>query len=292
MVLTAIAAICIFRVPKLASNSLGRLGDELSLSQATAKAESFLRQLGYSDPPEAAQASLIFVGKERRWSLTYDSVGYLYLQPKSGRGAFFAENDHPAQEPPPVVANPAIQTREALKASVQEVLARLPGGDKVRIKTLVNRDNGGELPRRAMTVFQAYHNNMPVIGASGEMTTNTHTGKVVAASIRWYFRIESNSAQVSELIARSRAREAYRLAVPDHLEAQFGEDNQGELIYVIPNGGFKGIRYPEEETKRARIAYKFKVGEDTIWIDAVNGSTLGGGGSLAYRFETPRPPSP
>ena len=49
-----------------------------------------------------------------------------------------------------------------------------------------------------------------------------------------------------------------------------------ELGYVLPNGTFGGKRYPRQVPFRIRLAWAVYFGEEAVWIDAGDGSILGG----------------
>ena len=109
------------------------------------------------------------------------------------------------------------------------------------------------------------------------ITVDPQDGTLVSFGQQWDVQVESHTVSFPKDKAVAKAKqvyaEYYRTRTPPHKGTY---KSKVELGYVLPNGGFGGKRYPERVPFRIRLAWAVFFWEEAVWIDAGNGSVLGG----------------
>lgn len=116
----------------------------------------------------------------------------------------------------------------------------------------------------------------PEGGAFG-LTVDIVDGVVVGFSRALDVMVESHVVRFPKEQAIARAKDTYEKWYRTHSGPHRGKySDKVELGYVIPNGMFGGKRYPRQVPLRARLAWAVYFGNESVWIDAADGSILGG----------------
>lgn len=119
----------------------------------------------------------------------------------------------------------------------------------------------------------------PFVGGGCEvsLTVDPLDGVLVGFRRAVPYFIESHDLRISKEEAVRRAKQVYEGWYRTHRSPHRGQyAGRVEVGYIFPNSAFGAKRYPPRVPHRVRLAYVVYFGDEAVWIDAADGSLLGG----------------
>ncbi|MDW8290085.1 MAG: hypothetical protein RMM06_05140 [Armatimonadota bacterium] len=261
---------------------------ELTEQQAIDSARRFLQAAGLQLPSTPPRTQLQTKQDGWRvWELEWTGRYDLELDARTGQVYWFANygREHEQVTGTGRSRPPRIASREAAEQYCLQLAQRLGLPKDAYLKRLRMAGEGAaddSDANRAGAVsadFEVRYSGHTFLGEGGEFSLSVDPldGTLMFFSARAPTVIESHSLRLSRGEAVQRAQRVYANWYQTRRSPHQGKyTGRVEIGYVYPNGMFGGKRYPPQVPYRARLAYAVYFGEEAVWIDAADGSVLGG----------------
>ncbi len=259
---------------------------ELTEQQAIDSAHRFLQAAGLQLPSSTPRTRLRTKRDGWRvWQVEWANRYSLEMDARTGQVYQFANYGREYEQVKRIGRDrqPQIASREAAEQYCWQLAQRLglPKDAYLKRLRMVAEGEAGDANRAGAVsaVFEVRYFGYPFLGESGEVsiTIDPLDGALVYFGRRLDTLIESHDARVEQNEAVQKAKQVYANWYRTHRSPHQGKyTGRVEIGYVYPNGAFGGKRYPPQIPHRARLAYAVYFGQEAVWIDAADGSVLGG----------------
>ncbi len=260
---------------------------ELSEEQAVAVATRFLRDCGFTPPSRPARVSSFNADRLRSWHVLWDGEYDVGVEARTGLVYWFSNDARIYHQVKRIGRDraPQIASREAAEQYCWQVARRLglPKDAYLEELRLKAEGEGGDANRSGAVVasFNVRYFGYTFLDDEGcdfSFTVDPIDGTLVYFSRRAYpFEIESHDVRLSKSEAVQKAKQVYEGWYRTRRSPHRGQyTGRVEVGYVFPNSNFGRKASPPQVPYRARLAYAVYFGEEAVWIDAANGSLLGG----------------
>lgn len=259
---------------------------ELTEQQAIESAHRFLQAAGLQLPSSPPRTWLRTKRDGWRvWQVEWANRYSLEMDARTGQVYQFAHYGREYEQVKRIGRDrqPQIASREAAEQYCWQLARRLglPKDAYLKRLRIVAEGETGDANRAGAVsaVFEVRYFGYSFLGESGEVsiTIDPLDGALVYFGRRLDTLIESHDARVGQNEAVQKAKQVYANWYRTHRSPHQGKyTGRVQIGYVYPNGMFEGKRYPLQVPHRARLAYAVYFGEEAVWIDAADGSVLGG----------------
>ncbi|MGC8783277.1 MAG: hypothetical protein ACP5RN_02660 [Armatimonadota bacterium] len=262
--------------------------EELSEDRAIAAASWFL-QTCQLPPVTGTQRARLRTGSDgwRFWDVAWPGQYTFRIDARNGQVYRFSNDAREYEQVKRIGRDrqPQIASREAAEQYCWQLAQRLglpKGAYLKRLRMVAEGETSNGDANRAGTitaVFDVRYFGYSFLGESGEVvvTVDPIDGRLVYFGRRLDTLIESHDPRISQNDAVQKAKQVYANWYQTHRSPHQGQyTGRVEIGYVYPNGAFGGKRYPPQVPYRARLAYAVYFGKEAVWIDAADGSVLGG----------------
>lgn len=259
---------------------------ELTEQQAIDSAHRFLRAAGLQLPSNIPRTWLHTQRDGWRvWQIEWTNQYSVEMDARTGQVYWFANYGREYEQVKRIGRDrpPQIASREVAEQYCWQLARRLGLPKDAYLKRLRIAAEGetGDANRAGSVSanFEVRYFGYTFLNEGGEagFSIDPLDGTLMFFSARAPTVIESHEVHISQTEAVSKAKQVYadwyRTRRSPHQGKYTGRVQVG---YVYPNGMFGGKRYPPQVPHRARLAYAVYFGEEAVWIDAADGSVLGG----------------
>jgi len=221
----------------------------------------------------------------RAWEVSWQGQYSLHVDARSGQVYRFHNYGREREQVKHIGRDrsPQIASREAAERVVWQLAQRLglPKGATLKSLRMTAEGESGDANRAGAVsaVFEVRYFGYSFLGESGELSllVDPIDGTLVYFGRRPQPLIESHDVRIARDKAVGKAKQVYASWYRTRRSPHRGEyQGRVEVGYVYPNGAFGGKRYPPQVPYRARLAYAVYFGQEAVWIDAADGSVLGG----------------
>lgn len=263
----------------------------LNAETAKQKAEAFLRSAGIAVPnlPVSIEEVESLFGR-KRWQVKWGDAYTVQIDAVTGEVRTFS-NERRAWEQAKGVGRTGKTFYRSREEALQYVtrLAKQFGLPRSAVLKKFSCYADGESPHadasKAGYVAVTFHEK-PFGYSSLSLCPENHMYVEVDAQdgtlvfFRWAWdtvQVESHTVSFPKGRAVEKAKQVYADYYRHRRSPHKGSyTGKVELGYVRPNGLFGGKQYPDQVPFRLRLAWAVYFGEESVWIDAGDGSILGG----------------
>ncbi|GIV15765.1 MAG: hypothetical protein KatS3mg022_1200 [Armatimonadota bacterium] len=259
---------------------------ELTEQQAVNIAHRFLQNAGLQLPSTAPRAQLRTKRDGWRvWQVEWTNRYSMEIDARTGQVYWFANYGREYEQVKRIGRDrqPKIASREVAEQYCWQLAQRLglPKDAYLKRLRIVAEGEAGDANRAGSVSanFEVRYFGYTFLSEGGEVAFSVDPldGTLMFFSARAPTVIESHDVRISQTEAVSKAKQIYADWYRTHRSPHQGKyTGRVEIGYVYPNGVFGGKRYPPQVPYRARLAYAVYFGEEAVWIDAADGSVLGG----------------
>lgn len=259
---------------------------ELTEQQAVDSAHRFLQAAGLPLPSTTPRTRLRTKRDGWRvWQVEWTSQYSMEMDARTGQVYWFANYGREYEQVKRIGRDrqPKIASREAAEQYCLQLAQRLglPKDAYLKRLRMVAEGETGDANRAGSVTanFEVRYFGYTFLGEGGEVgiSVDPLDGTLMFFSARAPTVIESHEVGIPRDKAISKAKQVYTDWYRTHRSPHQGKyTGRVEIGYVYPNGLFGGKRYPPQVPYRARLAYAVYFGEEAVWIDAADGSVLGG----------------
>jgi hypothetical protein len=264
----------------------GYSAQEVTAQQAVVAASEFL-QTCQLRPASGTPITRLRTKSDgwRAWEVSWQGQYSLHVDARSGQVYRFHNYGREREQVKHIGRDrsPQIASREAAERVVWRLAQRLglPKGATLKSLRMTAEGESGDANRAGAVsaVFEVRYFGYSFLGESGELSllVDPIDGTLVYFGRRLQPLIESHDVRIARDKAVGKARQVYASWYRTRRSPHRGQyQGRVEVGYVYPNGAFGGKRYPPQVPYRARLAYAVYFGQEAVWIDAADGSVLGG----------------
>ncbi len=259
---------------------------ELSEEQAVAAANRFL-QVCELAPASAPRRARLRTGSGgwQFWEISWPGQYTCRIDARTGQVYLFSNYARVYEQVKRIGREraPRIASQEAAEQYCWELARRLGLPKDAYLKSLrITKEGGAGDANRAASisaVFDVRYFGYAFLSDGGEIsiTIDPLDGTLTYFSRRLDTMIESHDVRLSKSEAVQKAKQVYEGWYRTRRSPHRGQyAGRVEVGYVYPNSNFGRKASPPQVPYRARLAYAVYFGEEAVWIDAANGSLLGG----------------
>jgi hypothetical protein len=261
---------------------------ELTERQAIDSAHRFLLAAGLQVPSTAPHTRLYKKPDGWPvWQLEWANQYSVEMDARTGQVYWFANYGREYEQVKRIGRDgqPQIASREAAEQYCWQLAQRLglpKGAYLKRLRMVAEGEARKGDANRAGSVsadFEVRYFGYTFLDEGGELgfSIDPLDGTLTFFSARAPTVIESHDVHIPQDEAVSKAKQVYANWYHTHRSPHQGKyTGRVEIGYVYPNGAFGGKGYPRQVPYRARLAYAVYFGQEAVWIDAADGSVLGG----------------
>ena len=259
---------------------------ELTEQQAIDSAHRFLQAVGLQLPSKTPRTRLHTQRDGWRvWQIEWTNQYSVEMDAHTGQVYWFANYGREYEQVKRIGRDrpPQIASREVAEEYCWQLARRLglPKDAYLKRLRIVAEGEAGDANRAGAVSadFEVRYFGYTFLGEGGEagFSVDPLDGTLMFFSIRAPTVIESHEVHISQGEAVRKAKQVYADWYRTHRSPHQGKyTGRVQIGYVYPNGMFGGKRYPSQVPHRARLAYAVYFGEEAVWIDAADGSVLGG----------------
>ncbi|MGQ9791610.1 MAG: hypothetical protein ACUVR7_13295 [Armatimonadota bacterium] len=258
----------------------------LRSEQAIERAQRFLSICELPAPKSAPRVLWRELYGKQIWHLSWPNLYTVEVDARTGVVIGFKNYGREYEQVKGINRNrqSRFATRQEMEQYVWQMARRLGLPKDATLKRLTIYEEGAFIgdANRAGGIFASFDVRpfgYPILGEGGVfgISVDILDGVLVGMTRALETIVESHTVSFPKDKAVAKAKqvyaEYYRTRTSPHRGTYKGKV---ELGYVLPNGMFGGKRYPEQVPFRLRLAWAVYFGEEAVWIDAGDGSILGG----------------
>lgn len=257
----------------------------LSEQEAVAAAHRFLEICGLA-PPSGQLLSRLHTKKDgwQEWELDWPQYTFS-IEAQSGVVYWFRNYAREYEQAKGIGRNrpPRFTSREMAEQHCWQLARRLglPKDARLTGLRMTKEGEAGDANRAGAisACFAVRPFGYTFVGGGCEvsLTVDPLDGVLVGFRRAVPYFIESHDLRISKEEAVRGAKQVYEGWYRTHRSPHRGQyAGRVEVGYIFPNGSFGAKRYPPRVPHRVRLAYAVYFGNEAVWIDAADGSLLGG----------------